>query len=75
MVLMLSVHPSRLAELATPQPISFDPPIAARAYRDDFGNICTGIIAPPVRLTMATDWKRPCKHGSAYQARGSVLCG
>ena len=56
MVLMLSVHPSRMADIAAPHRIVFDPPIAARDYRDDFDNICTRIIAPPGRLTVATDF-------------------
>src|SRR5256885_15667120 len=56
MVLMLSVHPSRIADIAAPHRIVFDPPIAARNYRDDFDNICTRIIAPPGRLTVATDF-------------------
>jgi len=56
MVLMLSVHPSRLADLATPHRIAFNPPIAARDYRDGFGNVCTRIIAPPGRLRVATDF-------------------
>jgi transglutaminase-like putative cysteine protease len=56
MVLMLSVHPSRRTNLAAPHSISFDPPIAARDYRDDFDNICTRIVAPPGRVTIATDF-------------------
>ena len=56
MVLMLSVHPSRMADVAAPHRIVFDPPIAARDYRDDFDNICTRIIAPPGHLTVATDF-------------------
>jgi len=30
MILMLSVHPSRLDDLTTPQEIIFDPPVPAR---------------------------------------------
>src|SRR5215210_7799732 len=56
MVLTLSVHPSRTADLSAPHRIVFDPPIAARDYRDDFDNICTRIIAPPGRLTVATNF-------------------
>lgn len=50
MLLVLSVHPSRLPDLSTPHRIQFDPPVAARNYEDGFGNICTRIIAPPGRL-------------------------
>ena len=42
-VLMLSVHPSRLADLLTPQTMSIDPPVKAREYRDIHGNICTDV--------------------------------
>jgi len=37
MILMLSVHPSRLDDLTTPQEIIFDPPVPARTYADHFG--------------------------------------
>jgi transglutaminase-like putative cysteine protease len=56
MVLMLSLHPSRVADLVAPDRIALDPPIAARAYRDVFGNMCTRIVAPPGRLTVASDF-------------------
>jgi transglutaminase-like putative cysteine protease len=47
MLLMLSIHPSRMQDLATPHQITFEPPVEARDYRDGFGNICTRIVAPP----------------------------
>jgi len=56
MVLMLSVHPSRMADLTAPHHITFDPPLAARDYRDDFNNICTRVLAWPGRFTIATDF-------------------
>jgi transglutaminase-like putative cysteine protease len=56
MVLMLSVHPSRMGDLVAPHSIAFDPPIAAREYRDDFHNLCTRVVAQPGRLTVATDF-------------------
>jgi transglutaminase-like putative cysteine protease len=55
MLLMLSLHPSRLADLDGPHRITFDPPIAARDYRDGFDNICTRTIAPHGRLAIASD--------------------
>ena len=48
-LLVLSIHPSRFADLSTPHLIRFDPPIPARNYEDGFGNICTRIVAPAVR--------------------------
>ena len=56
MVLMLSVHPTRLPDLVTPHCIVFDPPIEARDYRDLFGNICTRITAPAGRFTASCNF-------------------
>ena len=41
MLLMLSVHPSRVRDLVTPHRIEFDPSVEAREYQDVFGNVCT----------------------------------
>jgi transglutaminase-like putative cysteine protease len=46
MVLMLTVHPSRRADLLTKHKISFSPDVGHRDYRDSFGNICTRLAAP-----------------------------
>ena len=56
MLLMLSVHPSRLPDVLGDHRISFDPPIEARDFRDTFGNICTRILAPAGRLSVAADF-------------------
>jgi len=56
MLLMLSVHPSRLPDLITPQHITFTPAVPARDYRDSYGNICTRILAPAGRIAMAADF-------------------
>ncbi len=55
MLLLLSVHPSRFPDLLTAHQMRFDPPVPARDYTDRFGNVCTRIIAPPGRLTIAAD--------------------
>jgi transglutaminase-like putative cysteine protease len=47
MVLMLSVHPSRQADLLTDHSIRVYPDVAPRDYLDVFGNICTRFVAPP----------------------------
>jgi transglutaminase-like putative cysteine protease len=49
-LLVLSIHPSRFADLATPHQIRFEPAIPSRDYRDSFGNICTRILAPAGEL-------------------------
>lgn len=55
MLLMLSIHPSRLPDLLTPHRIVFDPPIPAADFRDGYGNICTRIVAPAGLLTISAD--------------------
>ncbi|MET7247600.1 transglutaminase family protein [Methylobacterium sp. EM32] len=56
MLLMLSVHPSRLGDCLTSPAMRFDPPIPARDYADRYGNTCTRIVAPPGRLTVSADF-------------------
>jgi transglutaminase-like putative cysteine protease len=57
MLLVLSIHPSRFADLATPHAIRFDPPVPSSNYIDGFGNICTRITAPAGRLRIYTDFQ------------------
>jgi len=54
MLLCLSVHPSRLPDLLTPQRLLFSPDIPAWDYVDGFGNICTRIVAPSGIITVST---------------------
>jgi transglutaminase-like putative cysteine protease len=56
MILMLSVHPVRHNDLVTTPSMTFNPQIEARDYRDSHGNTCTRIIAPPGRVTIASDF-------------------
>jgi transglutaminase-like putative cysteine protease len=56
MLLMVSVHPSRAADLETPDILHSDPPIEARPYFDQFGNICHRIVAPTGRLVLSADF-------------------
>jgi transglutaminase-like putative cysteine protease len=56
MLLVLSVHPSRMRGLKTPHEITFTPPIRSENYIDGFGNICTRIVAGPGRTTMGTEF-------------------
>jgi transglutaminase-like putative cysteine protease len=56
MLLMLSVHPSRLPDLHGPHRIAFDPAVEAHDYLDGFGNICTRVTAPAGRITVSTDF-------------------
>src|SRR5208283_3278085 len=56
MILTLSVHPSRFADLLTPDRMRLDPPMPVNTYHDSFGNFCQVIRAPAGRLTMSTDF-------------------
>jgi transglutaminase-like putative cysteine protease len=56
MLLMLSVHPSRVRDLVTPHRIEFDPSVEAREYQDVFGNVCTRTLAPAGGLKIATEF-------------------
>ncbi|MGU3668677.1 transglutaminase-like domain-containing protein [Methylobacterium sp. A49B] len=56
MNLLLNVRPEHQSDLVIPEVITFDPPVSAHQHRDGFGNVCTRIIAPGGRITMATDF-------------------
>ena len=56
MLLMLSVHPSRVADLLTPEGMTLNPPVPLSQYRDGFDNICSRIVAPPGRITISADF-------------------
>jgi transglutaminase-like putative cysteine protease len=56
MLLALSIHPSRVPDLVTPQQISFDRNVTPYDYVDGFGNVCTRIIAPAGTTTMRTEF-------------------
>ena len=56
MILQLSVHPSRLADLLTWDRLLLDPPLRANTYHDVFGNFCHVIRAPAGRVTLSTNF-------------------
>ncbi len=56
MILMLSVHPSRIADLITPDRMRINPAIPANTYHDGFGNFCHVVHAPPGRITLSADF-------------------
>jgi transglutaminase-like putative cysteine protease len=56
MILQLSVHPSRTADLVSWDGIRFDPSVPARTYHDSFGNFCHVINAPKGPLSISTDF-------------------
>ena len=56
MILMLSVHPSRAADLATSDRMQLSPAIPTNAYRDGFGNVCHVVHAPAGKITLSTEF-------------------
>jgi transglutaminase-like putative cysteine protease len=56
MIAMLSVHPSREADLITPDRLNLDPALPTNYYIDGFGNVCHVIHAPQGKLTLAADF-------------------
>ena len=57
MVLLLNVRPERQADLRSRETIAFDPPVAARQFRDAFGNVATRILVLGGRITMSADFE------------------
>jgi transglutaminase-like putative cysteine protease len=56
MTLMLSVHPSRSADLLSDHRLRFSSEVPARDFRDLFGNVCTRILAPAGALEITNDF-------------------
>ena len=56
LLLMLSIHPSRLPDLQTPHQLHFDPVTESRDYTDMFGNTCTRILAQPGAVRISTSF-------------------
>ena len=46
MVLMLNIHPSRVADIIEPDVLHFNPDVLKTTYFDGFGNVCTRVVAP-----------------------------
>lgn len=55
MILALSVHHSRAADLLRPDQLVTQPPVPISAYRDLFGNWCSRLVAPRGGLTIRSD--------------------
>ena len=55
MTAMLKVHPSRNADLRTPQIVMTSPNLPAHDYIDSFGNVCTRMTLPPGDTILSCD--------------------
>jgi len=55
MIFMLNVHPSRAADLITPDRLRIAPSRSITPYIDGFGNKCVRLLAPRGELRVASD--------------------
>jgi transglutaminase-like putative cysteine protease len=55
MLLMLNLHYSRASDIVIPDPIVTRPAVPITAYRDDFGNWCSRIVAPAGQICITSD--------------------
>ena len=55
MILNLSVHYSRIADMIVPDHLVADPPVPLRGFRDGFGNWSTRLVAPKGLFTLSND--------------------
>jgi transglutaminase-like putative cysteine protease len=53
MVLMLTTHYTRAADLVVPDHMVIEPAVPVTTYRDGFGNWCTRLVAPAGRIRMS----------------------
>jgi transglutaminase-like putative cysteine protease len=51
MVIMLSIHPSRFADIVGTETIIAEPSVPIGFYRDSFGNVCGRLVAPAGGVT------------------------
>ena len=55
MVIMLSIHPSRFADIVGTERITAGPDAPIGFYRDSFGNVCGRLVAPAGGVTLRGD--------------------
>ncbi len=55
MIVTLSIHYSRVADIITRDILMLRPSVPVRAYRDGFGNWCSRIMAPAGELQLSSD--------------------
>jgi hypothetical protein len=52
-VVLLNVHPSRIADLRTPDELAVEPVTQVESFIDSFGNRCTRFVAQPGVLCLS----------------------
>ncbi len=56
MTLLLNVRPERIADLVTPEIMTVSTGTPVRTFHDDFGNLCTRLLAPPGEIAFSADF-------------------
>jgi transglutaminase-like putative cysteine protease len=51
MMLVLTIHYTRAADMLVPDQLKTDPPVPIAAHRDSFGNWCSRIVAPKGQIS------------------------
>ena len=54
-ILMLSIHYTRVSDLERPDHIIMNPSVPISGYRDGLGNWCSGLLAPAGAMRISTD--------------------
>ena len=54
MILTVNIHYSRVSDIVAPDHLTTSPSVPFTAYRDDFGNWCSRIVAPPGRFGISS---------------------
>src|SRR5258707_7954166 len=52
MVMLLSIHPSRMSDIIGQENIVAEPSVPIGFYRDSFGNVCGRLVAPAGGVTL-----------------------
>ena len=55
MILTLSVHYTRISDMIIPDQLITDPSVPLTAYRDNYGNWCSRIVAPKGQLKLSAN--------------------
>jgi transglutaminase-like putative cysteine protease len=56
MLLLLNVRPERARDLESVDLLRTEPEVAVERFHDSFGNLCSRILAPAGRITLASDF-------------------
>jgi transglutaminase-like putative cysteine protease len=54
--MMVHLHPSRHADLKSPERVRTTPEAPLHSYLDGFGNVCTRVVAPAGRFTITNEF-------------------